>query len=273
MGTCPYMAPEQINPPRLKRPSVLPTIDIFAFGVLMYELLVGHFPFGSCNTNEEFAIYVVNAKNGQWNRTELQRVAPEWFPLIDGCLRPKSDTRLQSIDAVLQLLPSTSSSHVKPKPTPSPAPQDAINGIKLRIMQGEDYGVVYNIANVVNGEPRILTVGRKDSDVLNHIPITENDSNYISRCHCTIEYDIDKKKWLIRDGQYRMACNIAKRCFKEPFPCKQCTAACPVNRKGVWQRSLNGTYVNSTEVDENGCFFKPGDIISIGDVTLRVEGY
>lgn len=273
MGTCPYMAPEQINPPRYKRPSVLPTIDIFAFGVLMYELIVGHFPFGSCNTNEEFAIYVVNAKNGQWNKAELQRVAPEWLPLIDGCLKPKSDTRLQSIDAVLQLLPNTSSSRVMPNPSPSPTHQDAINGIKLRIMQGEDYGVVYNIANVVNGEPRILTVGRKDSDVLNHIPITENDSNYISRCHCTIEYDIDKKKWLIRDGQYRMECDIAKPRFKEPFPCRLCTAICPVNRRGAWKRSLNGTYVNSTEVDENGCFFKPGDIISIGDVTLRVEGY
>lgn len=275
MGTCPYMAPEQINPPKFKRPSVLPTIDIFAFGVLMYELIVGHFPFGPCDTNQDFAIYVVNAKNGKWNRVELQRIAPAWIPLIDGCLKPKSENRLQSIDAVIQLLPHNPQPHHPPhnQQNASQSSSRIINGIKLRVMQGEDYGVVYNIANVVNGEPRILTLGRKDSDVMNHIAITENDSNYISRCHCTLEYDIDRKNWIIRDGQYRMKCDIARRLFKEPFPCKQCTAVCPVNHRGGWKRSLNGTYVNSSEVDENGCFFNPGDIISIGDVTLRVEGY
>lgn len=36
---------------------------------------------------------------------------------------------------------------------------------------------------------------------------------------------------------------------------------------------LNGTYVNSTPVSSEGMEFHPGDIISIGDVKLRVEGY
>jgi len=39
-----------------------------------------------------------------------------------------------------------------------------------------------------------------------------------------------------------------------------------------WKTSLNGTYVNSVEVDPNGARIKAGDIISIGDVKLRVEG-
>ena len=40
-----------------------------------------------------------------------------------------------------------------------------------------------------------------------------------------------------------------------------------------WRRSTNGTYVNSSEVNDNGLDFAPGDIISVGDTKLRVEGY
>ena len=134
--------------------------------------------------------------------------------------------------------------------------------------------VTYQIANIVDGKPRILTVGRKDVDVANHIAITEENTNYISRCHCTLEYDMDKQRWLIRDGQYRIDCGIAKRCYKEPYPCGMCTARCPSNRPtGQWKRSLNGTYVNSAEINENGSYFAVGDIITVGDVKLRVEGF
>ncbi len=40
-----------------------------------------------------------------------------------------------------------------------------------------------------------------------------------------------------------------------------------------WKHSLNGTFVNSTEVTEAGYFLQAGDIISIGDTKLRVEAY
>ena len=43
--------------------------------------------------------------------------------------------------------------------------------------------------------------------------------------------------------------------------------------KEKWSRSLNGTYVNSEKVTEEGYKIVPGDIISIGDVKLRVEAY
>ena len=39
-----------------------------------------------------------------------------------------------------------------------------------------------------------------------------------------------------------------------------------------WKESLNGTYVNSNEVPPSGVKIMPGDIISIGDVKMRVEG-
>ena len=62
-------------------------------------------------------------------------------------------------------------------------------------------------------------------------------------------WDDEANVWYVRDGQW-------EKDDAEP-----------------WRRSLNGTYVNSNEIDEEGCKIVPGDIISIGDIKLRVEGY
>lgn len=271
----PYLSPRIYYCNRRRHSVYFPIDDIYSFGILMHYILTKEFPFGfeTINSLEDAAKYFHLVKHNKCSYDKLQKTDPGWLPLIKGCIDLENKSQIHSVDDVIQLIPNNYKNSKCNKSILYLETQVANNGLRLRIMTGEDSGTVYNIANDVNEESRILTLGKKDSEVMNHIPITENDSNYISRCHCTIEYDIDKKEWLIRDGQYRMECNIAKRCFKEPFPCKQCTAVCPVNRRGVWKRSLNGTYVNSTEVDENGCFFKPGDIISIGDVTLRVEGY
>ena len=72
-----------------------------------------------------------------------------------------------------------------------------------------------------------------------------------------------------------MKCPIALRSH-QGMPCRTCTAFCvdpTVNMKYSWRLSKNGTYVNSQEVDNVGILIKPGDIITVGDVTLRVEGY
>jgi pSer/pThr/pTyr-binding forkhead associated (FHA) protein len=37
--------------------------------------------------------------------------------------------------------------------------------------------------------------------------------------------------------------------------------------------STNGTYVNAKPVTSNGFYLKTGDIIAIGDVTMRFENY
>ena len=42
---------------------------------------------------------------------------------------------------------------------------------------------------------------------------------------------------------------------------------------GIWRFSTNGTYIGSREVSMNGVALKVGDIISVGDAKLRVEGY
>ena len=123
-------------------------------------------------------------------------------------------------------------------------PQQRTSGYRLRILQGEEYGKVYNLTEVVNQGRRILTIGRQRG---NSIYIKSDFSDFISRFHCTIEL-ASPVQWAIRDGQWR-------------------------NEQRQWVKSSNGTYVNSKPVNENGFFLKAGDIIAIGDVTLRFENY
>jgi pSer/pThr/pTyr-binding forkhead associated (FHA) protein len=67
--------------------------------------------------------------------------------------------------------------------------------------------------------------------------------------HCTLELDYRTGNWYIRDGQWDK-----------------------YSEQG-WRTSTNGTFVNSTEVSKAGMPISPGDIISIGDLKFRVEGY
>lgn len=117
-------------------------------------------------------------------------------------------------------------------------------------MQGEEYGKIYKLTELVNfAGKRVLTIGRNDENIQNIIPIKETESSYISRKHCTLEYNPVKNIWLLRDGQW------------DSFTSSK------------WKVSTNGTYIGSKEVPMTGVVINIGDIISIGDVKLRVEGY
>lgn len=274
-GTIAYMPPEQINPKR-GNATVLPTTDIFSFGVMMYQLLTGSLPFGELAEEADVPRYVHNGQTGQWNRKSLGQVADgtQWLPVIEGCLVPDFKNRLQTIDDVLALLP-------KPKgkcemdDTPlktMPFKRDDQSGLLLRVMQGEEQGKVYCLNELFTDNSTILCMGRAGDDIWNHIGITENESCYISRQHCTIEKDGSTNSWVIRDGQFRAQCPIGLRSH-HIFPCTKCTARCAARRTPMrWKESLNGTYVNSDEVPPSGVRLSPGDIISIGDVKMRVEG-
>lgn len=244
-GTYPYMPPEQVNPPRGGQATVLPTTDIFSFGVMMYELMVGKLPFGELNANT-LARYLYNGKNGIWDRTALDTIQNSeiWKTIIEGCLKPDFKQRIQTADSIIKMLPESKEDKGCPLEGDSSI-LHAPNGCLLRVMQGEEYGKTYRLDDLL-GNRSLITMGRNDTDTVNMIPITEAQSRYISRHHCTLEKDRVTGYWYIRDGQW--------------------TA-------GGWKESLNGTYVNSTEVDRYGIRFNPGDIISIGDVKLRVEGY
>lgn len=248
-GTYAYMPPEQVNPRR--DATVLPTTDIFSFGVMIYQLLTGELPFGPLDVERDLISYLRNGKNGEWNRDLLynHRNAREWERLIDGCLRPKFQDRLQSADEVLSLVPQLIRRYADQPEEPEPFQKRIVNGVLLRVMQGDDYGRVYRLDDMLRGENNILSMGRKDEGVFNNINITESHSTYISRNHCTLELDYAQGTWIIRDGQWDRY------------------------NTGGWRRSTNGTYVNSQEAGINGLPFAPGDIISIGDTKLRAEAY
>ena len=248
-GTIIYMAPEQAKP-KNRDVTVLPTMDIFAFGVMMYQLITGEYPFGKLIDDNDLVLYIRNAREGNWNRNRLLE-----FPkgkifneAIAGCLKPDFRQRLQTVHKVMSLLPQTLD-NTKPVASEMVEQQPVENGILLRVMHGEDYGSVFKLKELLQGKSRVITVGCNDFSTNNRLPITENFSRFISRKHCTLELSVDGKQWFIRDGQWDK------------------------NATNGWKKSLNGTFVNSTEVAPGGMILTPGDIITIGDVKMRVEGY
>lgn len=252
-GTYAYMPPEQYQ--RKRDATVLPTTDIFSFGVMMFKLLTERYPFGDLTNSSDGDIqltkYINNARNGRWRKELLQQSnASEWTKVIGNCLHPDFSKRLQNTTAVLSMIPSDSGSGISTMTVEPPPYQEKIkHGVQLHIMQGEEYGRIYRLDDML-GDRAMLTMGRADNYVNNSINIIERQSSYVSRCHCTLELDYDHGTWVIRDGQWRV-----------------------VNGRYAWVRSTNGTFVNSTEVTAVGMPFAPGDIISIGEVKLRAEGY
>ena len=256
-GTYAYMPPEQVTRAR-GGATVLPTTDIFSFGVLVFQLLTGQLPFGTLESHNDLAEYQKRGKDGIWNRGLLQNVpnGKQWTRMIEGCLTPDFKERLQSVQEVSRLVPQTTPPYGHPSysggegNTPravrmvqSYAPQQQTRGFQLRILQGEEYGKTYNLSQMADAGRRILTVGRQAG---NAITVKSDFSDFMSRFHCTIERD--GGHWVIRDGQWRKELR-------------------------QWVNSTNGTYVNAKPVTQNGFYLKTGDIIAIGDVTMRFENF
>lgn len=249
-GTYAYMPPEQVNP-RRGDATVLPTTDMFSFGVMMYQLITCELPFGSLNNESELYQYVSRGKNENWNRDVLNQTTcgQKWLPLIEGCLRADFHIRIQNADLALSLVP-TSQKSVRIVKEIAPGVPQIKTGIALRVMQGEEFGKIYKLNDILKStRTRIISIGRDDEDIHNLIPIKETESSYISRKHCTLEYNPSVNTWLLRDGQWD-AFTFSK-----------------------WKVSTNGTFIGSKEVPMNGVVINIGDIISIGDAKLRVEGY
>lgn len=247
-GTYGYMPPEQVRPPRGGNATVLPTTDIFSFGVMMYELLVGRLPFGELRSEADLIPYLNNGKHGVWDRDALRSVRStvNWLEVIENCLTPDFKHRAQRVEDILSMLLQPSVSEPSKEGTPRKAAQGRI---LLRIMQGEEYGKTYVLDNLIHANRALLTIGRQSTDVHNDIPILEEQSRYVSRKHCTLEKNRKTQGWYIRDGQWEQ------------------------HAPDGWKHSLNGTYLNSSEVSALGAPLCDGDIISIGDVKMRVETY
>ena len=246
-GTYAYMPPEQVNRAR-GGSTVLPTTDIFSFGVLLYQLITGKLPFGNLEDQNDLVRYQKRGKVGDWDRTTLYQMPDgrAWERVIDGCLQPDYKLRLQNVGAVLDMMPSFAQSpYSLPRVAPDP-PRKAGNACSLTLMQGIDAGKVIDLLPLVRQSGRhVLTIGRGEDNV---IPLADYQAFYTSRYHCTLEVGQDMKTVVLRDGQWNMA-------------------------ERNWHSSSNGTYVNSTEVSMAGQTLQNGDIITIGEITLRFESY
>lgn len=159
--------------------------------------------------------------------------------VIERCLIPDFRQRLQSARAVLERLPASAKSI-----PPLPAYRHSNGVLCLRVMQGMDYGQVFRLKDLLQGTKRIITIGR---DRGNSLCLRDGEYPRLSRRHCTLETDL-QGRWFVRDGQWVTG-----------------------TKGGYWKASVNGTYLNSLPVYANGHELQPGDILTLGDITLRVE--
>ncbi len=242
-GTYMYMPPEQANP-KNAYVTILPTVDLFAFGVLMYEIFAGKLPFGPLRRNTDLAPYCQNVSKGRFEnlKTILPSVPDAWNEAIAACMNPDYRKRPQSATEILDMLNLTNSRSILSENAVQPEPL-----VELVIMQGEEHGKIFDLCGLLNQKKQgILTLGRNEYDVMNDINIKDEQSCYASRRHATIERLPFSPFWILKDGQWRHNC---KR----------------------WAKSTNGTFINSSAVDhENGIPLLPGSIITIGDTTLKV---
>jgi len=245
-GTYAYIAPEQANN-RTAYHSMSAVTDIFSFGVMMFEVFSqGKYPYGKLATNADLANYIQRANKGNWTdiRTYNPTIPAYWVKIIEGCLHPDyKKTRFQQVAQMLELLGYNQLTTLNEQATAIDRP------LKLQVMHGEENGKIYELSKLLKQPTGILTIGWKDENRLqkNHIELQEKSTAFISSYHATLEKINSPERWFIKDGQWRK---------KE--------------EQWNWYLSTNGVMVNSKRIEKKGDLLNLGDIIIIGDTTLKV---
>jgi len=89
IGTVPYMAPEQVQGQRADHRS-----DIFALGVVLYEMLTGHRPFGGSTTVETAA--AILKEDPEPISVAAPAVPPTLGSVVSKCLEKRPEDRFSS---------------------------------------------------------------------------------------------------------------------------------------------------------------------------------
>lgn len=238
-----YMAPE-MNDLKGGGVTYLPTIDIWSFGVMMYELLtLGSFPFGNPQNEAELPEYQANSKDEIWDRQKLREIlyGRQWLPIIERCLKADYRERYQTVLDVMKDLEPLVGSFKFQLDRPSRSPSIT----KIVITQGENIGKIYKLYDLIEGKGRMIRVGRNlHNDVV--LNVNQDNDTYLSRYHFTIERSRDGNYWLLKDGQW-------------------------MKERREWSTSTNGTYLNASPVTSEGQRLYTGDIITAGEYKLKVE--
>jgi len=223
--------------------------------VTMFELFTGSFPFPPYRIEDERQLveYLANARDGNFRGLSVhqQRIPAQWREIIRQCLEPDYENRrFQSVREILQQL------GYRGADVAAPVYHFEQDDLCVRVTYGEEMNRVYNLTQLYTllsrnggkggGQGRqVLTVGRKDPSVENHVAITEDHSAYISRRHATFEVWPEERAWVVRDGQWMAE-----------------------DRR--WAKSMNGLYLNGKRVGMEGQMVKADDLLTLGDTVLKV---
>lgn len=242
-GTLQYAPHEQLDH-FLAYKFVGPTMDIYAFGVTMYEVISGgKMPFG---TLKDYGDNISNYKKAVRDKKNYKRIGAiasnvdnKWDEILDQCLNPDPSDRPQSIDEIITYLGFSSTDLFTPNYKKYGMPI-------LQIKSGGTINKTFNLSRLLAAkDTKNLTVGRldrSDTTTINDISISDDFNQYISRSHATLIFA--NSKWIIKDGQ-RLGDNIP------------------------WHSSTNGTYVNDLMLEpDEAAELKPGDIITIGETKI-----
>ncbi len=242
-GTWAYIAPEQANNKTSFR-ALDAVADIYSFGVMMYEVLTGKYPFPpyQITTEGELGDYISHVRKGNYAGllASWGQLPGKWATIVKGCIESDfQNKRFQSVSQIISLL------GYKSIEIAQPVYDASRHDLVITVTYGDEAGKIYNLSKMLGERQEgVLTLGRRDPDVRNDIDISEVSSAYISRRHATIEKWANPRKWMIRDGQFN---------------------------NGAWQLSVNQLYVNSKMVPATGVAIHPGDIITLGDSVLKVN--
>lgn len=245
MGTPLYMSPEMASREG-GGVTYLPTVDIWSFGVMMYEVLTGgSFPFGNISQIEDLPMYQKRMRKGMWDVALLRRSVtdPLWVDVIEQCLEPDYRKRYQSAPEVLQDIKPLLGRAYYSMPPVNERQTRSRNISRIIITQGRNVGQVFDLNRLLPSQARMIRVGREQD---NNIVLSDIDAMYVSRYHFTLERSADGQFWTLRDGQW-------------------------LRNERRWGRSTNGTYLNATPVPSTGLKLFTGDIITAGEFKLKLE--
>lgn len=251
-ATIPYSPPEQTD--RKSAYHVYATNDIFALGVILFELITkGQYPFGSEEVFEKDMgiTYQSRKEEGEWDRHVLADFDPPelWTSIIETCIQANIEDRYQNAEALLEALGEEADEIELVMDEIFPE-----GPWHLVVKMGDQVGRTYHMSNLSkNLNKRRLSIGWYDLEqpFVNDIGIVENFTQYISKRHAILELSYptqNREQWKVRDGQPYTKDNIP-----------------------AWHPSRNGTYLNGKKIDKHGMIVQAGDILTIGDFSLKFE--